>query len=145
MERNRRDLRVVQGGRSAPAVRLALSLVHPRGRIDIPVDAIVWIVAYGEGQGPWPFHNPHVEVCFAPAIRKRIYDLTQHIVDEPMDIVVCGERISSPIVREPLGQDSSFRISAYDLAEAQELADQMRTGWMKAGPRVIAGRDVSDG
>ena len=144
-DRSRPDLKIVQGGRSAPAERLALSLVHPRERIDVPVDAIVRITAYGEGQAPWPFHSPHVHVCFNSAIRERIRRLTQHIVDEAMDIVVCGECVSSPIVREPLGEDSCFRISAFNLPEAQALADRMRTGWMKNGPRVVAGRDVGDG
>ncbi len=144
MEKSRRNLKVVKGGRSTPAVRLALSLVHPRERIDVPVAAIVRIVAYAERQGPWPFHNPHVGVWLVASIHERIYRLTRRIVDEPMDIVVCGECISSPVVREPLGPELPIRISAWDFAEAQALADLMRKGWLKAGPRLVAGRDLLD-
>jgi preprotein translocase subunit SecD len=56
--------------------------------------------------------------------------------DEPMGIVVDGECISSPIVREPLCSQESFCISASDMTEARVLAHRLRTG-TKTGPRPI--------
>lgn len=142
---NRLGLKVIQGHENAPVERIALSLVHPRGRIDIPVSAILRIEAHGDGTVAdhdtgrmSTYRGPHVEVCFTQAIRDRICQLTRQIVDEPMEIVVGGERISSPIVREPLCSEACFHISANDLAQAHALAHRMRTGWSKAGPRVVS-------
>jgi preprotein translocase subunit SecD len=53
-----------------------------------------------------------------------------------MDIVVDGECISSPIVREPLCSQESFCITANDMTEARVLAHRLRTG-TKTGPRPI--------
>jgi len=138
---NRPELTVIPGravGNTPPA-RIALSLVHSRERIDIPVNAILCIEAHGEitfcergTKKLWTFRHPHVEVCFAPTIHDRICRLTRQIVGEPMEIIVGGECVSQPIVREPLcGQ--RFRISAYDLAEAHVLAHRLRTGWSRPG------------
>jgi preprotein translocase subunit SecD len=143
MTGKRPELRIVGGWGSAPAGRIALSIVHPRERIDIPVSEIVRIDAHedspwtADSGGSWPMRHPCVEVSFTQAIRDRICRLTQQIVDEPMEIIVGGECVSSPVVREPLCTQASFYISASDFAEALALAHQMRTGWTRAGPRAI--------
>lgn len=144
MTGKRPDLRIVGGRGHAPAARIALSIVHPRERIDIPVSEIVCIEAHEHSPpeealtpGAWPMRHPCVEVSFTQPIRDRICQLTRQIVDEPMEIIVGGECVSSPIVREPLCTQASFYISASDFAEALALAHQMRTGWTRAGPRAV--------
>jgi hypothetical protein len=128
----------------APPARIALSLVHARERIDIPVSAVVRIEAREEftvcdwgTRRLWTFPSPHVEVCFTPAIHARIYRLTRQIVDEPVEIIVGSECVYRPIVREPL-RGQGFRISAFDLAEAHALAHRLRAGWSKAVPRLVS-------
>ena len=149
MKGNRLGLTVISGlavgstpGREPQ--RIALSLVHPRERIDIPVTAIYRIESHGaitfwdqETGTIWESPHPHVEVWLSRAVRERIYRLTRHIVDESMEIVVGGECVSRPIVREPLGLQPCFQISADDLAEARALAYRLRMGWREAGPRAV--------
>jgi preprotein translocase subunit SecD len=48
-----------------------------------------------------------------------------------MELFVDGKCISRPVVREPLENESSFLLSADDLAEAQRLAEQLRRGWRR--------------
>jgi preprotein translocase subunit SecD len=147
MTTNRPDFKVIQGRSpdDALAERIALSLVHARARIDIPVSAIVRIEALEEFNYFVPetgqhlkVPQPHVEVCFKQEIHDRICQLTRHIIDEPLDIIVGGERICSPIVREPLCSQEAFVIHIYDLSEAHALAHRMRAGWIKSGPRAVS-------
>lgn len=140
---HRPELTVIPGGAvgNAPATRIALSLLHARERIDIPVNAVLRIEARGEiticeRRTLWTFRSPHVEVSFAANIHERIYRLTRQIIDEPMDILVGEECVSRPIVREPL-RGPCFQISAFDLAEAHALAERLRTRWRKAGLRLV--------
>jgi preprotein translocase subunit SecD len=144
MRGNRLGLTIIPGfGRAdGPRGRIALSLVHPRGRIDVPVSAIHRIEARAEqmffqnAAQPVRSSRPHVEVYVSPAICARMWWLTRQIIDEPLEIIVDGECVSAPIVREPLG-GPSFSISACDFAEAQTLAERLRVGWSKPGPRVV--------
>jgi hypothetical protein len=145
MKSNRLGLTVIPGLAigSEPPQRIALSLVHPRERIDIPVGAIRRIEAREEftlwEKGKlWMFRSPRVEVSVIQAIRDQIRRLTKDIVDEPMEIVVAGECVARPIVREPLGSQECFQISASDLAEAHALAHRLRAKWSKAHLRVIS-------
>jgi len=139
-----RHLKVVAGrGDEACNERIVLSLVHPRGRVDIPAGAIVRIEARDQCALPEQgtgallvIRRPYVHVCVTQPIRDRICELTSRIVDEPMEIVVDGECVSRPIVREPLCSQESFSISAGDITEARVLAHRLRTG-TKAGPRPI--------
>jgi preprotein translocase subunit SecD len=62
--------------------------------------------------------------------------LTRKIVGEALEVFVGGECVASPIVREPLCGEASFQISANDLAEAEALAQRLRIGWSKAGPKA---------
>jgi hypothetical protein len=119
-----------------PPDRIALSFVHWRQRIDIPIGAIGRIEALEEftlwesGQ-VWRFRSPRVEISVTAAVRARIWQLTKDIIDEPMEIVVAGECVAKPIVREPLGTQERLQISVWDLAEANALADRLRARWSK--------------
>jgi preprotein translocase subunit SecD len=146
MRGNRLGLTLIRGfGRTdPPRGRAALSLVHPRGRIDVPVNAIRRIEAHAEQtffiQDTWQpvtYSRPYVEVYVSPAIRARMWWLTRQIIDEALEIIVDGECVSAPIVREPLGSQPSFHISAFDFAEAQALAERLRVGWRKPGPHAV--------
>ena len=127
------------GTAAASAEDIALSLVHPKGRIDIPVGAVKQVnseaisrVRNTETGEVHEYKEPHVDVCLAAEFRERICQLTQQIVDEPLAIVVDCETISNPIVREPLCTQSCFRISIFDLADATALAQRIRHGKNKA-------------
>jgi hypothetical protein len=119
----RSELKVIAGaGRTE---KIALSLVHASGRIDVPVGAINSIEAheyspYGKRTIPMPY----VEVKLRYDIRVRLRRLTHGLVGERMDIVVDGKCVSRPIVREQLGD---LKISTFDLNEAKELAEKMRS------------------
>jgi len=123
----------------AKAEDIAVSLVSPKGRIDIPVSAINRV----EARATIAFRNtdtgkvheypdPHVEICFSADIRQRICDLTRQIVGQPMEVVVECAAITKPIVREPLCTRPCFQISANDIAEANSLAQRIRRGSNKA-------------
>ena len=123
----------------AEAEDIAVSLVHARGRIDIPVNAISRV----EARATFTFRNtetgevrehpgPHVEICFSADIRQRICDLTRQIVGQPMEVVVDCAAITKPIVREPLCTRPCFQISANGIAEANALAQRIRRGSNKA-------------
>lgn len=123
------------GAAFADAENIALSLLHPRGRVDIPAGAISHVEARAtiavrntETRAVHEYPNPHVEVCFAEDVRERICQLTGRIVGEPMEIVIDCKTISKPIVREPLCTQPCFQISASDLAEATSLAQRIRNG-----------------
>jgi len=74
---------------------------------------------------------------FKPEVRARIYKLTSQIVDDALEIVVVGEVVSRPIVREPLGTWKGFVISANDMDEATALAAKLRQGWVIPALRVV--------
>jgi preprotein translocase subunit SecD len=146
MRGNRLGLTLIRGfgHADAPRGRIALSLVHSRGRIDVPVSAIRRVEAHAEqtffiqdtGQLV-TYSRPYVEVYVSPAIRARMWWLTRQIIDQPLEVIVDGECVSPPIVSEALGAQPSFHISASDFAEAQTLAERLRVGWSKPGPRAV--------
>jgi hypothetical protein len=128
---------VVGGGRTE---KVALSLVHASGRIDVPVNAIDLIEAreYSPFSKPHSaLPNPHVEVKLRFDIRARLRRLTRGIVGEPLEIFVDGKSVSKPIIREPLGADASLRISTSDLDEANALANQLRLRCGITAPRSV--------
>ncbi len=119
---------------AANAEEIALSLVHPKGRIDIPVSAVRRVDALATIK----FHNtetgevheypdPHVDVCFAKDIAERTCQLTRQIVGEPLEIVVDCETILKPIVREQLC-GPCLRIAHEDVACVNTLAQRIRRG-----------------
>lgn len=132
---------VTAGGRDGP--RIALSLVHPRERIDIApadvlsIEAVAGMSCVFPGGRTETFAAPAVELTLTPPIRARLYRLTAAIVGEAMDIVVCGKIVGSPIVREPLGTRPGFRISADDMTAAQALATKLRRGWSGPDLRLV--------
>jgi preprotein translocase subunit SecD len=122
----------------ARAEDIALSLVNPKGRIDIPVGAVkevsseaVYRIRNPTTGEVHEYRHPHVDVCLAAEFKERICQLTRQIVEEPLAIVVDCETISEPIVREPICSQSCFRISIFDLADAVALAQRIRRGTSK--------------
>jgi preprotein translocase subunit SecD len=122
--------------RAVPAVAddIALSLVHGQNRIYIPMSAIRRIEAHAtqtfvvtETKQKREFPLPHVNLCYAADIQKRICQLTRRIVEQPMDIIVDCETISKPVVREPLC-GPCLQLSANDFTEANALAQRLKTG-----------------
>jgi SecDF, P1 head subdomain len=123
----------------AGAEDIALSLVNPKGRIDIPVGAVEQIIARANFvyriQGTEEMHetpSPHVQVCFSKDIGERICELTGKIVGQPLAIVVDCETLTKPIVRHPLCENPCFEISANDFAEANALVQRIRKGTNRA-------------
>jgi hypothetical protein len=142
MPDRRPGLTVVAG--SGRTEKIALSLVHPSGRIDVPVTAINWIEAreYSPFSKRQPLvRHPHVEVKLRFDIRARLRRLTHGIVGESLEIFVDGRSVSKPIVREPLGGPGPLRISTYDLDEAHALVAQLRARCGITGPRAVSKRD----
>ena len=137
----RPEMKVVGGGERIG--KIALSLIHSSGRIDVPVKAIHWIEAredfsyFVKGQMR-ALPSPHVEVNLRSDIRARLYKLTRTIVGEPLDIFVDGKPVSKPIVREPLGGREHLRISTFDLDEAHALAARLRERCGITGPRLVS-------
>ena len=119
----------------ATAEDIALSLVHPKGRVDIPVSALKDVRAYAtlavrntETGEIHEYPEPSVEVCYNKDIKARICQLTQQIVGEPMALLVDCEIVLKPVVREPLCSHACLSISASDLDEANALMQRIRHG-----------------
>jgi preprotein translocase subunit SecD len=142
MNGRRPVLSVIEGRPDAP-VRIALSLVHSRERIDIPVKDVLKIEAdveqtfLPELKASKTNPRAHVRLEFKPDIRARIYRLTSQIVEEELQVVVAGEVVTRPTVREPLGIREGFSISAFDLEEAKALEGKLREGWVIPDLRVV--------
>jgi preprotein translocase subunit SecD len=123
----------------AKAEEIALSLVNPKGRIDIPVTALEQVQGYAtksfrnaETGAVREIPTPHVDVCVAKEFKERICELTTRSVNEAVAVVVDCETVVKPIVREPLCTQSCFSISTNDLAEANALARRIRRGANRA-------------
>jgi preprotein translocase subunit SecD len=54
--------------------------------------------------------------------------LTSRYIGNPMDILVCGALISSPVIREPIRGGSGQISGGFDMEEARIIAEQLRTG-----------------
>jgi hypothetical protein len=124
-----------------PTNRVALSLVHPIERIDVPISAIRWIEArqfklYGRGKNSWVATSAFVEICIVPYIRERIHRLSKQIVGDPLEIVLDGETIIRPIVCELLGIQESLSISQHNYEDAVALANRLRRRWSEVEPKL---------
>jgi SecD-like export protein len=116
----------------------SLSFIHRTERIDVPTSAIQRIKAYATQTfmfetGPVEYPFAGVEVCFARKIQRRMCELTRRIVDEPMDVVIGCEVVARPVVRERLC-GFCISISAADGAEAERLAEKLRSEKIKTCP-----------
>ena len=141
MQRERPALSVVDG--DLAGVRIAQSLVHARERIDIPVRDVRKIEPLAEQtfffSDTWmskTYPMPHVRLEFAPHVGARIHRLTSQIVGQELAIMVAGEIVSRPIVREPRGLRETMCISVHDIAAAEELAAKLREGWVVPNLRL---------
>jgi preprotein translocase subunit SecD len=130
-------------GRPDASGRIALSLVHPSGRIDIPVKDVLAIETRAgtdfsaETQTPQAIAAPHVRLEFTADIRARIHRLTAQIVGDELAIVVAGTVICRPLVREPLGRQGWFNIKVHDMGQARDLAARLREGWINPDLKVV--------
>jgi preprotein translocase subunit SecD len=127
------------GKSTASADEIALSLVNPEGRIDIPVSALeqvkarpTFAVRNSETGVVHEYPDPHVELCVSNEFKQRICALTKRIVGQVMAVVVDCETVTKPIVREPLCMRSCFEIGANDVSEANALAQRIRRGTNRA-------------
>lgn len=118
---------------------IALALVNPKGRIDIPARAITRVSPGGtlavrnlETGEVREYPDPHVDLCFSEDIRERICGLTRQIVGKPLAVVIGCRTVSRPIVREPLCTRSCLKVSTSDIAEAAALVRQIRSGTSSA-------------
>lgn len=125
----------------AHAEDIALSLVNPAGRIDIPASAIKSVEALEkktfrntETGELHEFEDERVEICYSEDVRQRICQLTRRIVGQLLRLIVACKTVSEPIVREPLCKNTCLEISLFDLAMAKALAQQIRSGMKAACP-----------
>ena len=131
-------------GRADARDRIALSLVHPREQIDIPVKAVRTIEAIAErtffladGRTSKTYRLPHVLLAFAPYLGARIHRLTARIVGEELAILVAGTIVSRPVVREPHGLRETLCIDVNDMEQAEALVAKLREGWAGPALRVV--------
>ena len=138
-------LTVVRSGGPDPCERIVLSLVHPRGRIDVSASAVVSIEPREERDllldtgALWTTRSPNVELRFTPEIHHRISRLSAEIVGEPLEVVVCSKSVAKPVVREPLSSLTCFCLSVWDFADAEALAEKLRARWVLSDLRVVPG------
>lgn len=117
------------------ADEIALSLVHPKERIDVPVSSLRRVevratVAFRNTETGvvHEYPSPGVKVCFTKDVAQRVCQLTQQIVGESVAVVVDCETLTTPIVREPLCANPCLLISTFDLASANALMQRIRNG-----------------
>lgn len=142
MHRGKPSLSVIEG--NAALIRIALSLVHARERIDIPVRDVLKIEALAEQTFFFPdswtsktYQVPRVQLEFVPSIGALIYRLTSQIVGEELPIVVAGQVICRPVVCEPHGLRDKLAIAVHDMDDARALAARLREGWTVPNLRVM--------
>lgn len=123
---------LVCGTAPVGADEIAFSMVHEKSRIDVPTGAITRIKTYPtyilvdpETRQRRHFPAPRVEVCYTAEIQERVCQLTSQIVEQATSLVVDCEVVSKPVVRERLC-GPCLQISAYDLADANALAQRLR-------------------
>lgn len=123
--------------------RISFSLVHSRGRVDVPVRSVLRVevfedIMFVDTQGAsWTIPGCGIGINVACDVGMRIFKLTQFIVDEPLGIFVGEDCILKPVVREPIGRYGNFNISACDLDEAQALAARIQYGIARAELRIV--------
>lgn len=133
---------VIAGGRDGQD-RIAMSIVHPRERIDVALAQVLWIevvpdVTFAAPDGTLrTYAMPSVHIGLAPSICARLHRLTSVILQETMDLVVGCEVVSSPRVLEPIGAEQAISIGVYDVADAEALAAKLRQGWVRPQLRVV--------
>jgi hypothetical protein len=137
----RLELRVIDGdGKAVETEPIMFSLVHPRGRIDVPRSGVWSIEAItaipGIESDTCACAQPHVEVWLNAKILGRLAELSAQIVGEALEIVVGDETVAAPIVHAPLGATEIFDISTASFEEALALAYMMRNHWLR--PRYEA-------
>ncbi|MBK8175922.1 MAG: protein translocase subunit SecD [Rhodospirillales bacterium] len=88
---------------------------------------------------------PVVSFRFDAAGGKRFGDVTSHNVGKQLAIVLDGQVISAPNIREPILGGSGIISGSFTVAEAQDLALLLRAGALPAPLEVIEERSVGPG
>jgi hypothetical protein len=143
MSGSRPTLRVIDGlvARNARPEKIALSLVHPSARIDVPARAIHWIEACEEfsffvNKQLYSYPGPHVAISVHADAAVLIHRLTQKVVGDFIEIIVNGESVCKPRIVQAISRGRLI-IRASDFDVAQELAAKMRSRCDLARPRLV--------
>jgi preprotein translocase subunit SecD len=124
------------------ADRTVLSLVHAKGRVDISSRSLIDISVQThttfllDNRQTYTTNYLHVLIEVDASVGARIGALTYQIIGDPVSIVVDGRVVTSPIVRDALCGPIS--ITCYEMAEAEELASQLRAAWRRPVLRVVS-------
>jgi preprotein translocase subunit SecD len=120
------------------AADVRFSLVHGNERIDVTADDIEEIrvdptigfrsIETGEVR---TYRDPHVVICLAGSVEKRLCELSRRLLNKPMAVVVDCQTLSEPVIREPLCSEQCFWLSIYDLIDAKAIAQRLKTGSSK--------------
>lgn len=89
--------------------------------------------------------QPIVSFRFDAAGGKRFGDVTSHNVGKRLAIVLDGQVISAPNIREPILGGSGVITGGFTVAEAQDLALLLRAGALPAPLTVLEERTVGPG
>jgi preprotein translocase subunit SecD len=89
--------------------------------------------------------QPIVSFRFDAAGGKRFGDITSHNVGKRLAIVLDGQVISAPNIREPILGGSGVITGGFTVAEAQDLALLLRAGALPAPLTVLEERTVGPG
>lgn len=90
-------------------------------------------------------NEPIVSFRFDSAGAKRFGDITTKHVGEPFAIVLDGEVISAPVIREPIVGGSGQISGGFTTQEAQDLALLLRAGALPAPLQILEERTVGPG
>lgn len=148
------ELRMIDGCRDVRK-RAALAFVHPLRRLDVSAHAILSIevlvvTTFVVDRKIVTFPGPHVALELDRRTCAALYAMTATILaavrdDTPVAILVGGECVSRPILREPLGSRSSFSISADTIEDAHVLARRLRSKGVRPPLTAVMGGSAGAG
>lgn len=92
-------------------------------------------------------HNnqPIVDFRFSPSGRQRFARATQENIGKPLAIVLDGEVISAPIIREPILGGAGQISGNFTVQEANDIALRLRAGTLPAKLTIIEERSFGSG
>ena len=141
------DDQVASGGQ-APAGTMLLPMRETRGAGEAQRRIVVRkrVVVSGENlvdaQPTFQQNEPVVSFRFDTAGGKRFGDVTTQSVGKLLAIVLDGEVISAPRIREPILGGSGIITGSFGVAEARDLALLLRAGALPAPLTILEERTV---
>jgi preprotein translocase subunit SecD len=144
------DLSEALSGRPPPG-SVVLPMVDRRAPADQQRRVVVRkrVVVSGENlvdaQPTFQQGEPIVSFRFDAVGGKRFGDVTSHNVGKNLAIVLDGQVISAPQIREPILGGSGVITGGFSVAEAQDLALLLRAGALPAPLTVLEERTVGPG